>query len=128
MPTERPQQANLFWLVSALAVFLLVAWRPAAGVALLVSLTLGALSLALAHDYWAVALPNWGRGLRPKVSLDLFHLTNSRTAVRLDDVQYLALDSAGNQTTVNPGYNRGLNFQPPMSARLGLTLDFGGAP
>jgi hypothetical protein len=76
----------------------------------------------------AYTLPSWGRGLRPKVSLDLFHLTNSRTAVRLDDVHYLALDSAGNQTTINPGYNRGLNFQPPMSARLGLTLDFGAGP
>jgi hypothetical protein len=76
----------------------------------------------------AYSLPAWGRGVRPKVSLDLFHLTNSRTTIREDDVHYLALDAAGNQTTVNPGYNHGLNFQPPMSARLGLTLDFGATP
>ncbi len=60
MPTERPQQAHLFWLVSALAVFLIVAWQPAFGVAFLVGLALGALALALAHDYCAVALPGWG--------------------------------------------------------------------
>lgn len=77
---------------------------------------------------FAYALPAWGRAVRPKVSLDLFHLTNSRTTIRRDDVHYLAVDAEGNQTTINPGYNRGLNFQPPMSARLGLTLDFGGAP
>ncbi|HEX3232656.1 MAG TPA: TonB-dependent receptor [Gemmatimonadales bacterium] len=76
----------------------------------------------------AYTLPVWSGGARPKVCLDLFHLTNSRAAVREDDVHYLALDAAGNQTTINPGYNRGLNFQPPMSARLGLTLDFGGMP
>jgi hypothetical protein len=75
----------------------------------------------------AYTLPAWG-SVRPKVLLDLFHLTNSRTAVRQDDVHYLSLDDTGNQTTINPGYSRGLNFQPPMSARLGLTLDFGGAP
>jgi hypothetical protein len=76
----------------------------------------------------AYTLPEWGRGVRPRVSLDLFHLTNSRTTLRRDDVHYLALDTGGNQTTVNPGYNRGLNFQPPMSARLGITVEFGEQP
>jgi hypothetical protein len=76
----------------------------------------------------AYALPAWGGGLRPRLSLDLFHLTNARTVVRNDDAHYLALDDAGNQTTVNPGYNRGLVFQPPMSARLGVSLDFGERP
>jgi hypothetical protein len=73
----------------------------------------------------AYTMRTWG-SVRPKVVLDLFHLTNSRTAVRQDDVRYLSLDDAGNQTTDNPGYNRGLNFEAPRSARLGLTLDFGG--
>ena len=76
----------------------------------------------------AYTLPAWGRGVRPKVMLDLFHLTNSKTSIRQDDVHYLALDDTGQQTTINPGYNRGLNFQPPMSARLGLTLDFSPMP
>jgi hypothetical protein len=73
----------------------------------------------------AYALPAWRSSVRPKVSLDLFHLTNARTEVRKDDIHFLALDSAGNQGTVNPGYNRGLIFQPPMSARLGVSFDFG---
>ena len=77
---------------------------------------------------YAYTLPVWGGGVPPRVSLDLFHLTNSRTTIRRDDVHYLDVDPAGNQGTVNPGYSRGLNLQPPMSARLGLTLDFGETP
>jgi hypothetical protein len=76
----------------------------------------------------AYALPEWKSGMRPKLSLDLFHLTNARTTIRQDDIHYLTLDAAGNQATINPGYTRGLNFQPPMSARLGITLDFGDIP
>jgi diguanylate cyclase (GGDEF)-like protein len=59
MPTERPQQANLLWLVGGLAVLFLIAWQPASGAALLVAITVAGLALALAHDYWSVALPGW---------------------------------------------------------------------
>jgi hypothetical protein len=76
----------------------------------------------------AYTLPTWKGGVRPRVSLDLFHLTNSRTTIKQDDVHYLGLDANGNQGLVNPGFNRGLLFQPPMSARLGVTLDFGEMP
>ena len=59
MPTERPQQANLFWMAGGLAILLLIAWQPTSGAALLVALTLAGLTLTLAHDYWAVVLPSW---------------------------------------------------------------------
>jgi diguanylate cyclase (GGDEF)-like protein len=59
MPTARPGQTNLFLLVGGLVILFLIAWRPASGVALLVALTVAGLALALAHDYWAIALPGW---------------------------------------------------------------------
>jgi hypothetical protein len=75
------------------------------------------------------ALPIWrGGGVRPKLHLDLFHLGNARTVVRRDDVRYIGLDADGNQAEANPVYNRPEVFQPPMSARLGISLDFGDMP
>jgi hypothetical protein len=73
----------------------------------------------------AYSLPAWGRNVRPKLLLDLFHLTNARTTLRHDDLHFLALDASGNQTLPNPHYNQPRSFAPPMSARLGLSVDFG---
>jgi hypothetical protein len=74
------------------------------------------------------ALPAWSRGVTPKLSLDLFHLTNARTTLRHDDVRFLTVDANGSQSLVNPTYNHPRDFAPPMSARLGITVDFGGPP
>jgi hypothetical protein len=72
------------------------------------------------------ALRPWGRtALWPKVYLDLFHLGNRRTALHFQDLHYLETDPDGNPTTPNPLFGRPLLFQPPMSARIGLSLDFG---
>ena len=72
------------------------------------------------------AFPPWrGTTVRPKVYLDLFHLGNRRTPVRLDDVHYLALDADRIPSVPNPTYGRPEVFQSPMSARLGVTVDFG---
>ncbi|MEO8635633.1 MAG: TonB-dependent receptor [Gemmatimonadales bacterium] len=76
-------------------------------------------SLRLTYD-----LPVAGT-IRPKVSLDLFHIGNRRTPAAFDDVHYQEVDSLGNLTTPNPNYHRPTLFQPPMSARLGITIDFG---
>jgi hypothetical protein len=74
----------------------------------------------------AYAFPPWrGTTVRPKVYLDLFHLGNRRTPVRLDDVRYLALDADRVPSVPNPSYGRPELFQSPMSARLGVTVDFG---
>jgi Carboxypeptidase regulatory-like domain/TonB dependent receptor len=69
-----------------------------------------------------------GGGMRPRVYLDLFHVGNPRSAVAYDDVHYLTLDDSGMQSIPNPTYGRPLVFQPPMSGRIGLSLDFGAAP
>jgi hypothetical protein len=72
------------------------------------------------------ALRPWGRAaVRPKVYLDLFHLGNRRTPVRFDDVRYLALDENRIPSVPNPTYGRPDVFQSPMSARLGVAVDFG---
>jgi hypothetical protein len=74
----------------------------------------------------AYALPLWrGTTVRPKVYLDLFHLGNRRTPVRLNDVHYLALDADRIPSLPNPTYGRPEVFLSPMSARLGVTVDFG---
>jgi hypothetical protein len=72
------------------------------------------------------ALRPWRHGgVRPTVYLDVFHLGNRRTALNFDEVHYLEVDAAGNPTTPNPDYGQPLVFQEPMSARIGLSLDFG---
>jgi hypothetical protein len=65
--------------------------------------------------------------LRPRVYLDVFQLGNRRTALVRDDQHYFVVDTAGDQAP-NPQYGKPLVFQPPMSARLGLSVDFGAAP
>ena len=64
---------------------------------------------------------------RPQMYLDLFHLGNRRTPLRVDDVHYLAIDADRIPSVPNPTYGRPDVFQPPMSARLGVTVDFGTA-
>ena len=72
------------------------------------------------------ALRSWrGGALRPKVYLDLFHLGNQRTVLDFDELHYLEVSPDGTPTTPNPSYGRPLLFQPPMSARIGLSVDFG---
>jgi hypothetical protein len=44
-----------------------------------------------------------------------------------DDQLYFVVDAVGTQVP-NPNYGGPLEFQPPMSARLGLSMDFGAAP
>jgi hypothetical protein len=60
------------------------------------------------------------------VYLDLFRLGNRRTVLDFQELHYLGQDPVGNPAEPNPFYGRPLLFQPPMSARIGLSLDFGG--
>jgi len=66
----------------------------------------------------------WTRASEIRVVLDVLHVGNPRTAVRVDQQHYFALDEDGNQTNVNPAYKRATAFQPPMTARVGLELSF----
>jgi hypothetical protein len=66
----------------------------------------------------------WGSPVRPRLVLDLLHVLNRRTAVDFDQKHYYGVDPDGNPTDENPFYGQPIAFQPPMSARLGLLLDF----
>jgi hypothetical protein len=69
-------------------------------------------------------LGTWSGGLRPRVYLDLFQLTNHRTALALQDFHYIEIDN-GTLLPI-PSFGEPVEFQSPRSARLGLTIDFGG--
>jgi hypothetical protein len=65
-----------------------------------------------------------GRGLVPRVSLELLHVASARRPVTLDQVHYSALDAQGRQTAPNPNYLEPTRYQAPMLARLGATVEF----
>jgi hypothetical protein len=76
------------------------------------------LNLRLAYD------ARWARGTTARVLLDLVHVGNPRTTVRVDQIHYQTADAEGNQTIVNRDYLRPLAFLPPMAARLGIEVSF----
>jgi hypothetical protein len=45
-----------------------------------------------------------------------------------DDGRYFGLDADGHQAFPNSNYGGPLEFQSPMSARLGMSVDFGAEP
>ncbi|MBN1443115.1 MAG: hypothetical protein JXA90_10410, partial [Planctomycetes bacterium] len=63
-------------------------------------------------------------GLRPRLTLDVFHLGSQRTAVQYDPVHYRDVDASGNQLDPNPYYGEPIRFQPPMAMRLGMEVAF----
>jgi hypothetical protein len=62
--------------------------------------------------------------LTTRLVIDVFHVGSPRTAVDSDQIHYFAVDENGNQINPNPEYLRPVQFQPPMSLRLGLELTF----
>lgn len=78
------------------------------------------LNLRFAYDLSrAVSL-----GTRPRLILDVFHLGSQRKAVEYDKLTYFNQDGSGNQIDPNPTYGQPILFQPPMTVRLGLEVDF----
>lgn len=63
---------------------------------------------------------------RARLVLDLQHLGSPRKVVDRDQWHYTCLDQSGNQSCPNAGYGRVLQYQPPMMARVGVLVDFGG--
>lgn len=76
------------------------------------------LNLRLAYQ-----LPAGHRSVRPRVQLDLLHVFSRRSGVEYDDARELVLDENG-QPVANPNFGRALRFQPPMSTRVGMLVDF----
>jgi len=67
-----------------------------------------------------------GRGqIRPRIYLDLFQIGNRRTTIHTEQLHYFDVDEQGTPIDPNPRYGRGTLFTPPMSARLGVSFDFG---
>ncbi len=59
-----------------------------------------------------------------RLHLDLFHIGNPQTTVRTKQQRYRVIDASGVPIEPNASYSQSLLFQPPMSARLGLQLNF----
>ena len=62
--------------------------------------------------------------LKPKLTLDLLHVLSGRKAVLVDQRHFFNVDANGLQLNENPNYLRPLIYQPPMAARLGITVGF----
>jgi len=60
--------------------------------------------------------------VRPRVLLDLLHVGNPQTPVRLIEEKYEP--QIGNAPVLNPNYGQPLTYQPPMMARLGMEVEF----
>jgi hypothetical protein len=72
--------------------------------------------------------PGWnGARARPMLYLDLFEIGNRRSALIRDDLRYQGRDAEGHLIP-NASYGEPLVSQSPMSARLGLSVDFGAEP
>jgi len=55
-----------------------------------------------------------------RVLLDVFNVANQRRPLTQDQWHYFDAD----HTTVNPNYGAGTRYQAPLSARLGMIVDF----
>lgn len=65
-----------------------------------------------------------GTRLKARTMLDLFHVLSPRRPILLDQQHFFAADPSGQQLGENPNYLRPLLYQPPMSARFGVVVDF----
>jgi hypothetical protein len=65
-------------------------------------------------------------GARSRALLDLQHVGSPRRAVDFDQMRFTCLDDAGMPACPNATYGRALQFQPPMTARIGVETSFGG--
>jgi hypothetical protein len=74
---------------------------------------------------FAYGMPFWNFGqLRPRLILDLFHVASQKQVVMQDQLHYNDLDASGNPVFPNPSYGMPTKFQPPMSVRLGMEVNF----
>jgi hypothetical protein len=76
------------------------------------------LRFAYSPSFWNDTL------LKPRLILDVFHLASQRQVVKQDELQYLNTDANGNPVDPSPTYGTPQLFQPPMSVRLGMEVNF----
>jgi hypothetical protein len=64
-------------------------------------------------------------GPQPRFIIDLFHVGGRRTATLIDQQRlFKTLEGDTVVETPNPNYGRAIQFQSPMSLRVGLTVDW----
>ena len=79
------------------------------------------LNFRVTYDLSRIMNSSW----KPKIVLDLFHLTSTQRPVAFDQVHYFGIDlDSGEQINPNPMYGQVTGFFPPMSARLGFEIGF----
>jgi hypothetical protein len=61
---------------------------------------------------------------RTRLLVDLEHVGSERKPVDYDQVRFSCIDGEGNQSCPNAGYGRVTQYQPPMTARLGMEASF----
>lgn len=66
----------------------------------------------------------FGTKIAPRVVIDLFHIASRRKPVTYQEMHYFNVDEFGNQIEENPLYMHATSFFPPMSARLGMEINF----
>jgi len=62
--------------------------------------------------------------IHPRLILDVLHLFSQKRAVQYDEQHYWTSDANGNQLDANPNYGIPIQFQLPMSVRLGVEGSF----
>jgi hypothetical protein len=78
------------------------------------------LNLRLVYDIADAVQTTW----HPRLIVDVLHLFGQKKAAQIDQQHYLNADADGNQLDSNPNYGVPFQFQPPMSLRLGMEVDF----
>jgi hypothetical protein len=58
-----------------------------------------------------------------RLLLDLEHVGSPRKPVEYEQVRFTCLDAQGNQSCPNAGHGRVLQYQPPMTARIGIETE-----
>lgn len=59
-----------------------------------------------------------------KIFIDAYHIFSQRKAVDIDQLKYNGLDENGSPISPNPTYGQAYYYQPPMSVRFGVEVDF----
>jgi hypothetical protein len=78
------------------------------------------LNLRFVYDASRLTRTSWS----PRLILDIFHIGSPREAVDFEQQHFLSQDDQGNQTDPNPLFGEPIRFQPPMTFRLGLEVNF----
>lgn len=78
------------------------------------------LNFRLTYDLARLMRTKW----QPKLILDIFHLGSRRRPVNFEQVRYFNQDLEGQQINPNPIYGLATRYHAPMSARLGMEVDF----